>query len=177
MTTARPPSMRTDWMRGVALSDLTRTQKLVAYTIGQRMHADGNGAHPSYPRIAAESGYGLSTVKRVVGKLEDIGALAVTKGGGRHVVNRYQARIPSHWWDRIDAERRPKPSRSGAETVPLDDRNGPAGGTRSRSTEVHREGASRVGRKRQEPDRYHVADEDCRCQACLDGHRAVPDAS
>lgn len=154
MSEKRAPTMRTDWMRCIALSDLKPNQKLVAYTIGQRMDGTGS-AHPGFPRIAKESGLALSTVKRIRQQLEDAGFVSVRIGGGAGRSNVYSATIPSHVWDRLIEER----SHQREETVPPAAQNGPTSGTRS-TKEVHIEGS---------PSPYHTGDDpNCRCQICLD---------
>jgi len=100
---ARPPTLRTRWMRAIALSDLHPTQKLVAYTIGQRMNAEGR-SWPSVPTIAKESGLALRTVKSRYKEIVKAGLLEVERGRGRGKSNNYQAVIPVHLLHLLEAE-------------------------------------------------------------------------
>jgi DNA-binding transcriptional MocR family regulator len=164
-------SLPTVWRHAIADADLTPTQKLVGLMIGTHFNGSGE-AFPSVPVLAAECRLDRSTVKRARAILVKRGFLVMDEGGGRHRTNRYMAAIPAHQRARLAEKGVHQRQETGAPPA----RNRRTGAPRGLQ-EVHIEGAPRDGRKRQEPDRYHVADEDCRCQTCLDGHRAVPDAS
>ncbi|MGX7703829.1 helix-turn-helix domain-containing protein [Methylobacterium sp. Gmos1] len=63
------------WQHAVRDSKLEPTTKLVCYTIGLRMAADGTGCFPSYSLIAEESGLSRSTVIDHIGRAERAGYL------------------------------------------------------------------------------------------------------
>jgi hypothetical protein len=171
---AHGPSMRTRWMRAIAFSDLRPLEKLTAYTIGQRMTSEGE-CHPSVPKIAEESGLTVAAVKRHRKAIRRSGLLEFVSGRGQGHLTRYTAAIPAGLMMRIESEGKgvtAEPFRDGKGVSSVTERGqqrhtkGVTADPRSRSTEVHKEGASRFGRK--EPDRFHRACGDCDCQRCRD---------
>jgi hypothetical protein len=180
----RLPNRRTVWTHAVLRSHLPAPARHVALTIGAHMNPNATDAYPSLHTIAEETGLGYGTVAKHLPELVFMGLLVIERGGGRGHPNHYSGQIPTYLLARLNDKQSESWTLSWLNS-PAENGKGPAGEAKqsgSRTGSIPRsspiEGASRVERERQEPDRYHVADEDCRCQTCLDGHRAaVSDAS
>jgi hypothetical protein len=182
---ARQASRRTIWMRAVALSDLRPLEKLTAYTIGQRMTSEGE-CYPSLPKIAGEAGLTVAAVKRHRKAIRRSGLLEFISGRGQGHLTRYTATIPASLMLRIQSEGKGVTTEplEGVTTEPFEDGKGVSSvnergqqrhakgvtaDPRSRSTEVHIEGASRRNGWKPDPDSG-------RCSGCSiypddpDGH-------
>ncbi len=95
--------MRTVWQRAIRESALTRTTKLVAFTLGTFMN-DIATCYPSLPRLAAGASVDVATVKRHLATLERAEWVARARGGGRQKTTVYTGRIPARACAGFDTE-------------------------------------------------------------------------
>lgn len=95
--TGRRLSMRTAWMAVVRhpCGPLSKNARLVALVIGTHMDMAGGSCHPSLETIALETSLALSSVKKAKNEIESHGLFEIKRGGGRKLVNEYQACIPA----------------------------------------------------------------------------------
>lgn len=71
-------------------SESVGTDRLVLLAIANHADIDAASAWPSVTRIAAEARVDRATVFRALRRLEELGELEVTRGGGRGVTNLYR---------------------------------------------------------------------------------------
>jgi hypothetical protein len=179
----RLPNRRTVWMHAVNASGVHHFARHIGLVIGTYMNPDAECLElsPSLQTIADDTGLSHGTVNNYLPILETAGLLAIEHRTGRRG-NRYAGRIPVDVLSKLKEKQSTAWTVKGGNSPRFNGNNPPREPEQStrwtRSTQKYPlEGASRVWRERQEPDRYHVADEGCRCEICLARGRAVPDAS
>lgn len=99
MATGLEPCGRFEWERVVRRADLPMRLKLVALTMATYADSDGSRVRPGVDALAAVTGQGESTVRRLVTALRESGFLElVARGGGRAGRGRaaeYRLTLPS----------------------------------------------------------------------------------
>jgi len=119
-------------------SNLTTTERAVAWALSTWARADGSGCAVGVPKLAEAARVSRATAYRVLASLEEFGWIERASGGGRGVVNGYSLAMPA--WVELHLRRfletvspagpfeagngltsgtvsEPKPSHGGAETV------------------------------------------------------------
>jgi hypothetical protein len=93
------PPGRFEWERALLASDVAGNALLVLLALGTYMDRRGAGAHPGATRLSADTGLGISTVRRHLSDSTRAGWLRRTTRGGRrgHVRTsaEYASAIPS----------------------------------------------------------------------------------
>ena len=82
------------WRGAIPASELTSTQKLVAWTLSHHMDRAGGSCWPSIPLLAREASLAESTVRDALLELDAKGFIGRKPGRGRGNSTRYQATIP-----------------------------------------------------------------------------------
>lgn len=84
------------WRSAIADSDLKPRDRHVALTLSLHMSERGDSCFPSMTTLAAETGYGVSTVRDAMASLAEKGWIdrQITHGRGRS--NRYTATVPEN---------------------------------------------------------------------------------
>jgi len=122
------------WQQAIRDSALEPTTKLVCYTIGTHMAADGTGCYPSYQTIANEAGLHRATAIKHVQKAVDAGFLEVEgrlDDAGEAASNVYRPTMPGV------VVQNDHPGRAGRPpVVAQDDPNNPSLTTQLTSTPV-----------------------------------------
>lgn len=122
------PSVRPlvfEWRVGIRESSLGPLAKLVAYTLGTYMHADGTNAYPSNRTLAASCGLSVRSVQNELARLEDAGWIVANAPRG----DRAKTGRKAIWAAQLPTE----PMHPGAQ-VPM---HGGAQVTRNPCTPVH----------------------------------------
>jgi hypothetical protein len=93
------------WQQAIRGSDLTATQRLVAWGLSTYMDINGGSCFPGLDTIARATGLHRRTVMRTVPMLTRLGWLEKAPGGGRGRPSHYQATLP------VDAASRIPPNK------------------------------------------------------------------
>lgn len=124
MTAAMPappptlmPTGRFEWERIVRRAILPEPVKFMAFVLGSYADPDGSRVRPGNEVLAAVTGKGVRTVRRLLADLLELGLIElVTRGGGRGRVGHasvYRLTLPTDLLDRIElllpGDRSPNP--------------------------------------------------------------------
>lgn len=100
------PTGRFEWERIVRRIVMPEPVKLMAFVLGSYADPDGSRVRPSQEALAAVTGKGMRSVRRLIGVLVDLGLIEqVARGGGRGRGGRaslYQLTLPTDLLDRVE---------------------------------------------------------------------------
>lgn len=100
------PTGRFEWERIVRRAILPEPVKYLAFVLGSYADPNGSRVRPGNEVLAAVTGKGIRTVRRLLADLIDLGLIElVARGGGRGRVGRasvYQLTLPTDLLDRVE---------------------------------------------------------------------------